>query len=192
MVTDRHFRWIELNYQCWKGLKDGLWSQILAMLPSGSVSSDRLLQFSGPLFPYLWNGNAVLPLWLLWESDRKYRMLCRSVFCTETVDKCQQFHYDSLNRQIIDLLFLKFTFHYCSRFIWTSVVRNCLTTYFLYFLKIYVCILERPRDLEHTCEWGEGQRERDERSPGWGQSPTWGLIPWPWDHDLSRNQESDA
>ena len=45
---------------------------------------------------------------------------------------------------------------------------------------------------------GEGQREREreraserarERGSQAGSMLTWGLIPQPWDHDLSRNQE---
>ena len=41
---------------------------------------------------------------------------------------------------------------------------------------------------------GEGVREREnlKQSPCSAQSWKWGLIPGPWDHDLSRNQELDA
>ena len=41
---------------------------------------------------------------------------------------------------------------------------------------------------------GQGQREREnlEQAPCSAQSMMQGLIPWPWDHDLSRNQELDA
>lgn len=42
---------------------------------------------------------------------------------------------------------------------------------------------------------GEEQRERERENLKqtllWAQSPTWGSIPQPWDHDLSQNQESD-
>ena len=36
----------------------------------------------------------------------------------------------------------------------------------------------------------DGGRERERDSDSW--SLTWGSIPQPWDHNLSRNQQSDA
>ena len=38
----------------------------------------------------------------------------------------------------------------------------------------------------------EEQREKGKWTSCWAQSPMWGWIPRPWDHDLSQNQESDA
>ena len=38
----------------------------------------------------------------------------------------------------------------------------------------------------------EGKRENLQQASCTVQSPIQGLIPRPWDHDLSRNQESDA
>ena len=37
-----------------------------------------------------------------------------------------------------------------------------------------------------------GEGENSKQTPHWAQSPTWGLISQPWDHDLSWNQESDS
>ena len=51
------------------------------------------------------------------------------------------------------------------------------------------------RERESTSG-GKGQREREKENleqavcSAW--SPTWGLIPQLWDHELSRNQELDA
>ena len=49
---------------------------------------------------------------------------------------------------------------------------------------------------EHvSTSWGRGTgggRENLSQTPCWAQSQTWGSISWPWDHDLSQNQESDA
>lgn len=45
------------------------------------------------------------------------------------------------------------------------------------------------------CAWaGEGQRRREnlKQTDEWMHGPTWGSVPWPWDHDLNWNQESDA
>ena len=48
------------------------------------------------------------------------------------------------------------------------------------------------REREHTSK-GEGRgRENLKQAPCSVQSLTRGLIPWPWDHDLSWNQGSDA
>ena len=54
---------------------------------------------------------------------------------------------------------------------------------------IYLFLRERDRG-------GEGQRERERESQGGSrlsaQNPMWGLIPWPWDHNLNRNHELDT
>ena len=48
------------------------------------------------------------------------------------------------------------------------------------------------------CEWGREREvergrvregENPKQAPHSAWSPTWGLIPQPWDHDLSQNQE---
>ena len=47
---------------------------------------------------------------------------------------------------------------------------------------------------EREYRWeGQAEREREnlKQSPCWAQSPMRGSIPWPWDHNPSRNQESD-
>ena len=51
-------------------------------------------------------------------------------------------------------------------------------------LKIYLFILERESE-----QWEE-QRERKQRISN--KFLMWCLISWPWDHDLSCNQEMDA
>ena len=38
----------------------------------------------------------------------------------------------------------------------------------------------------------EGHGENPKQAPHTAQGPTQGLIPQPWDHDLSQNQESDT
>ena len=57
---------------------------------------------------------------------------------------------------------------------------------------IYIFLFERGRE----CKQGDGQREREredlKQTPRSAWSPTRGSIPWPLDHDPSRNQESDA
>ena len=50
---------------------------------------------------------------------------------------------------------------------------------------MYYFIRERERGRER---W----RENLKQAPHSSQSPTWGSIPQPWDHDLSQNQELDA
>ena len=45
---------------------------------------------------------------------------------------------------------------------------------------------EREREKE------EKERDNPKQAPCSALSPTWGLIPQPWDHDQSQNQESDA
>lgn len=47
-----------------------------------------------------------------------------------------------------------------------------------FFLKMYSFILER--------RWG-GWAEGDRWVGIWAERPTWGLISWPWGHDLSQN-----
>ena len=60
---------------------------------------------------------------------------------------------------------------------------------------------ERERESEQVGErvrWREGEREKEregenlEQTPCSAQSLTQGLIPGPWDPDLSQNKESDA
>ena len=48
------------------------------------------------------------------------------------------------------------------------------TGFFIFFLKIF--LFERE-----STSWGEGQKEkeREKQTPGWAQSPTWGLTPVP-------------
>ena len=46
---------------------------------------------------------------------------------------------------------------------------------------------QRERERER-----EKERENPKQASHSAQSPTRGLIPWPWDHDLNRNQESDS
>ena len=42
-------------------------------------------------------------------------------------------------------------------------------------------------------DWERGrERENPNQAPRLVQSPMWGSIPGPWDHDVSRNQELDA
>ena len=47
-------------------------------------------------------------------------------------------------------------------------------------------------------KWGGGaekERDRDrdlKQAPLSAQSPMWGSIPQPWDHDLNQSQESDT
>ena len=59
------------------------------------------------------------------------------------------------------------------------------------FLKILISERERERE---SASGGGAERERvnPKQAPNSAQSPTWGSIPCPWDHELSRNQESDA
>ena len=48
---------------------------------------------------------------------------------------------------------------------------------------------------ERECELGTGaekERENLKQTPRSAWSPTWGSIPRPWAHDLSRDQELDA
>jgi len=44
------------------------------------------------------------------------------------------------------------------------------------------------RELESTSRGSGRQREREKQDLRRAGSPTWGSIPGPWDHDLSRRQ----
>lgn len=50
----------------------------------------------------------------------------------------------------------------------------------------------------HVCIWVKGGTEGEEETETlkptvhWVQNPSWGSIPWLWDHDLTQNQEWDA
>ena len=46
----------------------------------------------------------------------------------------------------------------------------------------------RERDIERENKMGEGQRKREKQTPRWTESPPWGSIPGPWDHELSWKQ----
>ena len=59
------------------------------------------------------------------------------------------------------------------------------------FLKVYLFTWEREREWALVCAWGEGRRISFQ-TPRQAWSPLWGWIPWPWDHDLSWNQQSGA
>ena len=64
------------------------------------------------------------------------------------------------------------------------------TLHFFLFL-IFIYFRERERG---SASWGRGEAEGGnlKQTPCWAQSLTWGSISWPWDHNLSRNQESDT
>ena len=48
---------------------------------------------------------------------------------------------------------------------------------------------ERACMCTHTqVEKEQREEEREKQSPCWAGSPMWGLIPGPWDHDLSQRQ----
>ena len=56
------------------------------------------------------------------------------------------------------------------------------------FLKdLFIYLRGRERKNEQ-----EGQRERESQADDMQCGATWGLISWPWDHDLSWNEESDT
>ena len=66
-----------------------------------------------------------------------------------------------------------------------------------YISKHFLMFIYLEREKKRTCTWvGEGQGEMEKENPKQSPcsvwSPKWGLIPWPWDYDLSQNQESDA
>ena len=54
--------------------------------------------------------------------------------------------------------------------------------------------VEREGEREHVSrgEGQEGERKNRKRAPHSAWSPMRGLIPQPWERDLSPNQESDA
>ena len=62
---------------------------------------------------------------------------------------------------------------------------------FLYFFS-FVFLVRIEREHESRGEVQERDREDRKQAPPSAQSPMWGLILWPWDHDLSWNQELDA
>ena len=97
--------------------------------------------------------------------DVKYLFICLFVICISTLVMC-------LLRSLACFL-----------------IGLCI---FLY-ICMYVCVYLRER----VFVWvGEGQRKRErenlKQAPCSAQIPTWGLIPWPWDHELNCNQESNA
>jgi len=54
-------------------------------------------------------------------------------------------------------------------------------------------VCERERESKHSGAGGrERERENPKQVPCPTQSPTWVLIPQPWNHDLSGNQELDV
>ena len=59
-----------------------------------------------------------------------------------------------------------------------------------FFLNNYF-IWEREEERDSGRDRGGG-RQHLKQTPCWVWSPTWGSIPGPWDHDLSRNQESNT
>ena len=63
----------------------------------------------------------------------------------------------------------------------------CLKKFFK-FQNLFIWEKEQVR----TWAGGKGQKEREnlKQNPSWVQSPTWGSIPEPWDHDLSWNKET--
>ena len=66
----------------------------------------------------------------------------------------------------------------------------------MFFKTVFFLILEREREGAQAGErvgGRERERERERRNLELGvEGATRGSIPKPWDHDLSRNQESDA
>ena len=63
------------------------------------------------------------------------------------------------------------------------ILGDWVFNYFLFFFNF------RESERESTCahEWEreEGERENSKQAPCLAWSPTQGLIPQPWDHDLS-------
>ena len=77
----------------------------------------------------------------------------------------------------------------------TTIVSNSLLNFTLFiYLFIYIYVLsERESKGEGKGRERERERERESKqAPCSAQSPMWGLIPRPWDYDLSRNQELDT
>lgn len=109
--SDRHFRWIELNYQCLIRLKTWILESDLPLLLAGSVALDKLLHFLSLCFLPGKMGMAVPLLQILWESDEMRNAECCSAW--KLLDECQLFHdyYHSFNKHwLLDLLlFLRYT-----------------------------------------------------------------------------------
>ena len=60
--------------------------------------------------------------------------------------------------------------------------------YFIILSLYYLFDREREREQASTSKRGGRWREREKDTPCWPGSPTQGLIPGPWDHDLSQRQ----
>ena len=90
------------------------------------------------------------------------------------------FMFFNISSYLLDGVILNFT--------WRFALTSSLSSWYLFsFFKSYVFI---ERDYEQ-----DGQRERKRESQAdlpWVQSPTWGSISVPWDHDLTQNQELAA
>ena len=59
---------------------------------------------------------------------------------------------------------------------------------------VLFCFFREQKYAHKLGRGAEGEREREhlQQTPPSAQSPTQGLIPRPWDHDLNQNQELDA
>ena len=65
----------------------------------------------------------------------------------------------------------------------------------MFSFKINVCLIFKFYFRERDHKLGRGTEEKGQnlkQTPYSAQSPTQGSIPWPWDHDLSWNQELDS
>ena len=71
---------------------------------------------------------------------------------------------------------------------WMSEWMTTELNFWIDFLMIYL-LFEREHGEE---EQREREREKLKPTSHWMWSPVQGWISWPWDHDLSGNQESDA
>ena len=58
--------------------------------------------------------------------------------------------------------------------------------WFFIFLRFYLFIWQRERKI--TSRQSSRKKERGKQAPCWAESLMQGLIPGPWDHDLSRRQ----
>lgn len=54
-----------------------------------------------------------------------------------------------------------------------------------YFLKIYFLFIWERESVCARIGGGQRKRENLKQIPHWVQTPTWGLISGPWDHDLT-------
>ena len=68
-----------------------------------------------------------------------------------------------------------------------------LLFFFFFFLTIFIFFRDTQKERVHP-RGGKGQKEREDlkQAPRSVQSLTRGLIPRPWDRDLSRNQEANS